>query len=71
MAKQKKQESMITYTEILSRAIRQMQEELESWETRMAGKPGMEEYIEAKRDELCPKIEAAKTLYKIETGTDY
>ena len=37
----------------------------------MAGKSGMEEYIEAKRDELCPKIEAAKTLYKIETGTDY
>ena len=30
MAKQKKQESMITYTEILSRAIRQMEVELES-----------------------------------------
>ena len=70
MAK-KKHEHMITYTEILSRAIRQMQEELENWEDRMAGKPGMEEYIEAKREELCPKIEAAKTLYKIETGTDY
>lgn len=68
MAKQKKQEPMITYTEILSRAIRQMEEELESWETRMAGK---QDFIEAKRDELCPKTEAAKTLYKIETGTDY
>lgn len=38
MAK-KKQEPMITHTEILSRAIRQMEAELESWETRMAGKP--------------------------------
>lgn len=68
MAKSKKQESMITYTEILSRAIRQMEAELESWETRMAGK---QDFIDIKREELCPKIEAAKMLYKIETGTDY
>ena len=68
MAKQKKQEPMITYTEILSRAIRQMEEELESWETRMAGK---QDFIDVKCEELCPKIDAAKTLYKIETGTDY
>ena len=68
MAKKKQQEPMITYTEILSRAIRQMQEELESWENRMAGK---QDFIEVKREELYPKIEAAKMLYKIETGTDY
>ena len=68
MVKQKKQEPMITYTEILSRAIRQMEAELESWESRMAGK---QDFIEVKREELCPKIEAAKMLYKIETGTDY
>lgn len=71
MASKKKQPACITYTEILSRAIRQMEDELESWENRMAGKPDMEEYIEAKRSELCPKIEAAKKLYQIETGTDY
>lgn len=71
MARTKTKAACITYTEILSCAIRQMEDELESWEDHMTGKPNAEEFIEAKRSELCPKIEAAKKLYQIETGTDY
>ena len=64
----KKTEPIITHTEILSRAIRSIEEEIEEWNNKSDNIP--QELIAKATEEPRAKLEALKTLYRIETGTD-
>lgn len=62
----------ITYTEILSRAIRTIEEDIEDWHRKGECLPPEQRdmMISAGTKELKEKLEALKTLYRIETGSD-
>lgn len=68
-----KNKPIITYTEILTRAIRCTEWDIAEWrikcESLPAGQRGMA--LAAATKELAEKLEALKTLYRIETGTDF
>lgn len=69
----KKATPIITYTEILSRAIRSIEVDIEE---RMALCEGLPKDIQAEMFnkstvELRAKLETLKTLYSIETGADF
>lgn len=72
MAK-KKAEPIITHTEILARAIRSIDADINVWRERFVGLP--EEIVKEKlavcTDELVTKRDALKTLYHMETGVEY
>ena len=63
---------IITHTEILSRAIKSIEAEINEWKDRCKGLPKeqAEKYFEAATKELREKQDALKTLYRIETGSD-
>lgn len=69
----KKATPVITYTEILLRAIHSLEAELEDWRQKFNGNPDvfMTGMFEIATAELREKLVALKTLYRIETGTDY
>lgn len=64
---------IITHTEILSRAIRTVEAEIDEWRRRCAGFPQEERdaLFNASTDELRRKLETLKQMYLIETGTEY
>lgn len=62
---------VITHVEILSRAIRSVEDEIRNQEELMGNKPGFEEMLAAFIAERAPKLEALKEMYRIETGNDY
>ncbi len=69
----KQPEPIITHSEIYSRAIRSIQDEIKAWEDRCEGLPQ-----EQKDDIVCrstahlrPKLEALKEMYRFESGDEY
>ena len=67
----KKTNPIITNTEILCYAIRHLQQEINHMVAYCDGIPEKEEFLKFFVDQRIPKLEALKTLYLIETGTDY
>ena len=67
----KKTTPVITHVEILSRAIRSIEEEIRAQEEAMGDNPQFEDMLAAFVAEREPKLEALKEMYRIETGTDY
>lgn len=63
---------IITYTEILSRAIRTFEDDIEEWRRKCESFPQEQRdtMFSAATKELTEKLEALKTLYRIETGND-
>ena len=59
---------IITYTEILARAIRTIEDEIAEWHNKSGNFPP--ELIAKATEEPKAKLEALKTLYRIETGSD-
>ena len=67
----KKNTPLITHTEILCLAIRNLEQELKTKTQYYEGIPECQTFLEAALKELTPKLEALKEMYRIETGTDY
>ena len=69
----KKNNPIITHTEILARAIRSVEEEIAEWHSKCAGFPPeqREAMIDASTEQLRSKLEALKQMYFIETGNEY
>lgn len=69
----KKTIPIITYAEILTRAIRTVEADIEEWHGKCECFP--ENQVEAMftkaTAELREKLDALKTMYRIETGTDF
>ena len=68
----KKTTIIITHTEILSRAIRSVEEDIADWHKKCEGLPLAQKDAmeEAATKELREKLEILKTLYRIETGSE-
>ncbi len=67
----KKPVPIITHTELLSRACRSLQEELEFWQKKFeAASDFSEEQFHDITDPIEEKIKAIKYMYFCETGTD-
>lgn len=60
---------MITHTEIIARAIRQIDAEIEDWREKTQDLP--ENMFRQVTGDLVTKREELLTLYQIETGTPY
>lgn len=60
---------IITHTEILARAIRTLDDEITEWENKSDYFP--QELIAKATEEPRAKMEALKTLYRIETGAEW
>ena len=67
----KKNTPIITYTEILCNAIRNIENEIRNQQNYMGGIPECEAMLQAFVNERTPKLEALKEMYRIETGADY
>lgn len=67
----KKNTPVITHTEILCYAIRNLENEIEEMRKRCEGKPGAEEFLKDTTDRLMPKMDAIKEMYRFETGHEY
>ena len=72
MAKQKS-EPIITHVDIYARAIRNVQDEIKTWEDRSEKIPPEQraEVLDQATAHLRPKLDALKELYRIESGRDY
>lgn len=66
----KREQPTITYTEILARAARSIEQEIAEWNDKAEGLPGAEELLSKSIGDLRSKLEAVETMYRIETGTD-
>ena len=68
-----KNHPIITHTEIINRAIQSINAEIDEWRERCKGlsKEQADTYFEATTKELREKLDALKTLYRIETGKDF
>lgn len=64
---------IITHTEILNRAIHSIENEIGEWRSKCEGLPQdmREQMFNASTKELAVKLTALKSLYLIETGTEY
>ena len=67
----KKTAPIITHVEILSRAIRSIEEEIRNQEELLGDNPGFRDMLAAYIAEREPKLTALKEMYRIETGNDY
>ena len=65
----KKTTPIITYTEILARAIRTFEDEIAEWNNKSDCFP--QELIAKATEEPRAKLEALKTMYLIETGAEW
>lgn len=61
----------ITHTEILARAAQNIEAEIRTWEDKVSGNQEIAEMAVPMLEPLREKLEAVKTLYQIETGTEY
>ena len=63
---------IITYAEILSRAIRTFEDDIEEWRRKVENLPQEQRdtMFTAATKELTEKLDTLKTLYRIETGSD-
>lgn len=69
----KKTTPIITHTEILNRAIRSVESEIDAWRNHCHGLPKDEAdnlFVAATKD-LVVKLTALKSLYLIETGSEW
>lgn len=66
-----KEKPVITHTEILCRAIRNIEDEIKTQKSFMSGMPECEAMLTAYVNERISKLEALKEMYRIETGTNY
>ena len=64
---------IITHTEIITRAIHSIEEEIGKWRSQCEGLPQdmREQMFTASTKDLAVKLTALKSLYLIETGTEY
>ena len=64
---------IITHTEILSRAIRSIEEEIAYWHSKCEAFPQeqRDKLFAASTMDLTEKLEALKNLYRIETGAEW
>lgn len=64
---------IITHTEILSRAIRSIEADIDEWRRQCESlpQPHKDGAFEISTKELRAKLDTLKTLYSIETGADY
>lgn len=70
----KKTTPIITHTEILARAIRSIEEEIDSMKKRCEGRMEealVKEICDGYTAERLPKLEALKEMYRFETGKEY
>ena len=67
----KKVAPIITHVEILSRAIRSVEEEIRRQEELVGDKPEFKDMLVAFVAEREPKLAALKEMYRMETGNDY
>lgn len=72
MAK-RQQEPIITHVEIYSRAIRNILDEIKSWEDRCEGLPQeqKDDMVNGATAHLRPKLDALKEMYRLESGIEY
>lgn len=66
----KKEQPVITYTEILSRAARSIERDIAEWQDKAKGLQGAENMLGQYVDGLRKKLDAINTMYRIETGSD-
>ena len=68
----KKTTPIITHTEIISRAISSIEAEIADWRKKCEGFPQDQKdaMVTMATQELRAKLDALKTLYRIETGSD-
>ena len=66
-----KNKPIITHTEILSRAIASIEQEINTAKEAMENVPECEEMLQKYIDERLPKVEALKKMYRCETGAEY
>lgn len=68
-----KTKPIITHTEILVRAIRSIEKEIDEWRRRCAGftQEEGEKMLRAATEDLRIKLEAMKEMYIYETGVEY
>ena len=62
---------IITYTEILSRAIRSIEQEIGEWRARCEKLPDGAQIFEEATADLSAKLATLKDLYRVETGNEY
>ena len=69
----KKTTPIITHTEILARAIRTVDADIDEWRRRCAGFPQEERdaLFSESTKELRGKLDALKQMYCFETGSEY
>lgn len=67
----KKITPIITHVEILSRAIRSIEDEIRNQEEVMGNNPAFKDMLAAYIAERTPKLEALKEMCRVETGTYY
>lgn len=68
----KKTTPIITHTEILARAIRTVEAEIDDWRSKCEFVPESrkEAAFEFATQELREKLDVLKVMYRLETGTD-
>lgn len=66
----KKPSSIITYTEILSRAAHNIEQEIHEWREKAEIRGLAVDVLAGVIQPLEEKLDAIKTIYKIETGVD-
>lgn len=69
----KQPEPIITHSEIYSRAIRSIQDEIKAWEDRCEGlsQEQKDDIVSRSTAHLRPKLEALKEMYRFESGDEY
>lgn len=69
----KKATPIITHTEIIALAIRSVEADIDEWRQKFNGNPDvfMTGMFEIATAELREKLDALKTLYRIETGVEF
>ena len=63
--------TQLSYAEILTRAIKSLEQEKQAWVDRAAGKPQLEAILKTTMEPIDHKIQTAKQLYAAETGSKY
>ena len=67
----KKSTPVITHTEILARAIQSINTEINGWRDKCSGLLDTAALFDSATNELTNKLDALKTMYYFETGTNY
>ena len=66
----KKEQPVITYTEILARAAGSIERDIAEWKEKAVGLKGADGVLRQFVADLQEKLDAVNTMYRIETGRD-